>query len=853
MIFLVISLLDKDFGAIYNIGISFCAEVIIIKDMQFDVTGMSCAACSARVERTVTSLNGVYECQVNLLTNSMTVTGDITEKAIIDAVEKAGYGAMKKNDKRATAENDGFVSIRNRFAVSFVFLLPLMYVSMGHTMWGLPLPSFISENSVLVGLLQLLFTVVIMIINRQFFVCGIKGLVRRAPNMDTLVSLGAGAAFVYSLFALSKMAYAQGTGENTIRYLHDLYFEGAGMILTLITLGKTLEAYSKGKTTNAIKALMELAPERATVIRSGKEITIPANELTEGEIFIVKAGQSIPADGKVLEGSSAVIESALTGESIPRDVAVGDLVHTATINQSGFIRCRATKVGNDTLLSQIIKMVSDASASKAPVANTADKVSGIFVPVVIALALATLAIWLMVGEPMGFALSRAISVLVISCPCALGLATPVAIMVGNGVGTKNGILFKTATALEECGKATAVVLDKTGTITTGTPMVKDIIPYGKATEEELFSFAYALEKMSSHPLAVAITDKAEELAPKKLQISDFKEIAGHGLSGRHDNLEIRGGNEGFISELIKIPEPARKLANNIAHRGMTPLYFSNGDTLLGIIGIADTIKQHSREAVSQFHNMGIKTIMLTGDTEKTANAIKEECGIGQVIAGVLPDGKAKIIEELRKTDKVIMVGDGINDAPALTTADIGIAIGGGTDIAIDSADVVLIGNDLKDVAGAIRLSRKTLKNIHENLFWAFIYNIIGIPVAAGVLVPAFGIALNPMLAAGAMSLSSFFVVTNALRLNLADIYSTKKDRKIKHKKEKKKMEKTIKVGGLMCMHCDARVKKCLEAMDGITEATANHETGLVTIKMSKPVDMYKIEAAVEAEGYTVLD
>ncbi len=816
----------------------------------FNVTGMSCAACSARVEKAVSSLPGVAECSVNLLTNSMTVEGNFSPQDIISAVKKAGYGASPKGQVQEN-NDDNVKSLITRLVSSSVLVLILMYISMGHGMWGWPLPAVIEKNYTANGIIQMLLTITVMIINRHFFISGIKGVINKSPNMDTLVSLGSGAGFIYSIYALIMMILSHSKGENIAHYLHELYFEGSAMILAVITLGKLLEVRSKGKTTNAIKGLMALTPDIATIIRNGEEVTVSASEIAVGDIFIVKTGESIPADGIVIEGACTVNESALTGESIPKDKTVGDTVSTATINLSGFVKCEATKVGDDTLLSQIIKMVSDASGSKAPVAKTADKISGIFVPIVIAIAIITLAVWLIAGETIGFALARAISVLVISCPCALGLATPVAIMVGSGVGAKNGILYKTAIALETTGKIKTIALDKTGTITEGMPRVTDVIPYGEISEGNLISYAYSLEEKSSHPLAIAVCEYAKNTAP--MNITDFNEISGHGLTAKIKGIEIRGGNERFVSEITDIPQDIKEKAVALAKQGKTPLFFGTTNEFLGIIAVADTIKPTSPQAIKELQNMGIDVVMLTGDNEETANAIKDITGVNRVIAKVLPNEKANVINELKSTGIVAMVGDGINDAPALTTADIGIAIGRGTDIAIDAADIVLIKDTLLDVCGAIRLSRSTLKNIYENLFWAFIYNIIGIPIAAGVLIPLTGLRLNPMIAATAMGLSSFFVVSNALRLNFTKIYSTKKDRKIKNKKENKAMEITLKVNGMMCSHCEAHVRKALEEIDGVIEAHADHQTSVVTVKISKSVDRGILQEAIIAQGYTIGD
>ena len=817
---------------------------------QYTVTGMTCAACSARVEKAVSAVAGVSLCAVNLLTNSMTVEGTATDKAIEDAVIKAGYG-IKGTDRPDNTEEKG---LRTRLVSSLVLLIVLMYFSMGYTMWSFPLPDFFDRNPVSVGLVQLLLSVTIMIINRKFFINGTRGILNKSPNMDTLVSLGSGASFIYSLYALFAMSDAQalGNSEHARHFLHEFYFESAAMILVLITVGKMLEARSKGKTTSALEGLKKLTPKTAVILRDGVEVTVDISEIRKGDIFIVRTGESIPADGRIIDGHCAVNESALTGESIPVDKTIGDEVSAATINVSGFIRCEAVKVSDDTLISQIIRMVSDASATKAPVAKAADKVSGIFVPVVITIAVVTLVIWLIAGETVGFALARAISVLVISCPCALGLATPVAIMVGNGVGAKNGILFKNATTLENAGKTEIVVLDKTGTITNGTPKVTDVIPFG-ITENELLKTAYSLEIKSLHPLALAIVDEAKKQQLTADETENFKEVSGNGLTAELNGSQIIGGNKKFIESSAILSDEQNTVSDRLAKDGKTPLFFAKNGEVIGIIAVADTIKPDSPKAIAELSGMGIRVIMLTGDNERTANAIKAQTGVSEVIAEVLPDEKAKVITELKKQGNVTMVGDGINDAPALTTANTGIAIGSGTDIAIDSADVVLMKSNLTDVPATIRISRKTLKNIHENLFWAFIYNVIGIPIAAGVLIPVFGIGLNPMIGAAAMSLSSFFVVTNALRLNFVKIYSPDKDKKIKHKKEKKTMEKVLKAEGIMCMHCEARVKKCLEAIDGVTEASANHETGIVTVKLAKDVPTQTLKSAIEAEGYKVID
>ena len=819
---------------------------------QFSVTGMTCAACSARVEKAVSAVSGVSSCAVNLLTNSMTVEGTATDKEIETAVTKAGYGIKGTNAENADTSEEK--TLRTRLVSSLILLIVLMYFSMGYTMWGFPLPEIFERNPVSVGLVQLLLTIAVMIINRKFFINGTRGILNKSPNMDTLVSLGSGASFIYSLYALFAMSDAQalGNSEHARHFLHEFYFESAAMILVLITVGKMLEARSKGKTTSALEGLKKLTPKTAVILRDGREVTVDISEIKKGDIFIVRTGESIPADGRIIEGHCAVNESALTGESIPVDKTIGDEVSAATINVSGFIRCEAVKVSDDTLISQIIRMVSDASATKAPVAKAADKVSGIFVPAVIAIAVITLIIWLIAGETVGFALARAISVLVISCPCALGLATPVAIMVGNGVGAKNGILFKNATTLENAGKTEIVVLDKTGTITNGTPKVTDVIPFG-ITENELLKTAYSLEIKSLHPLALAIVDEAKKQQLTADETKNFKEVSGNGLTAELNGSQIIGGNKKFIESSAILSDEQNTVSDRLAKDGKTPLFFAKNGEVIGIIAVADTIKPDSPKAIAELSGMGIRVIMLTGDNERTANAIKAQTGVSEVIAEVMPDEKAKVITELKKQGNVTMVGDGINDAPALTSADTGIAIGSGTDIAIDSADVVLMKSNLTDVPATIRISRKTLKNIHENLFWAFIYNVIGIPIAAGVLIPVFGIGLNPMIGAAAMSLSSFFVVTNALRLNFVKIYSPDKDKKIKHKKEKKTMEKVLKAEGIMCMHCEARVKKCLEAIDGVTEATASHETGLVTVKLAKDVPTETLKSAIEAEGYKVID
>lgn len=827
---------------------------------QFNVTGMSCAACSARVEKAVSAVEGVTECSVSLLTNSMAVEGNASTEAIISAVKKAGYGASSKSAESSTnsTEDDSLrdtetPKMKKRLIYSIGFLIVLMYFSMGHMMWGFPVPTFFEENYAAMGLLQLLLTVIVMVINQKFFINGFKGLINRSPNMDTLVALGSSAAFVYSTYALFAMTEAVRIGDSStaMSYLHELYFESAAMILTLITVGKMLEARSKGKTTDALKSLMQLAPKNACIIRDGIEVNIPAAQIKKGDIFIVRPGESIPADGTVIEGNSAVNEAALTGESIPSDKTVGDNVSAATINQSGFLKCRADKVGTDTALSQIIKMVSDAAATKAPIAKAADKVSGIFVPTVITIAVITTLIWLLAGQSAGFALARGISVLVISCPCALGLATPVAIMVGSGMGAKNGILFKTAASLESAGKVDTVVLDKTGTITKGDPKVTDIIPFEGISETELLRDAYSLEKLSEHPLARAITTLAEDKKLSSHDIYDFNAVAGNGLTAMHCEECLMGGNAAFIAESIKMNDVAQRLSEE----GKTPLFFSRNGHLTGIIAVADVIKEDSPQAIRELKNMGIKVVMLTGDNERTAKAIGKQVGIDEVIAGVLPDGKEKAIIDLKANGTVAMVGDGINDAPALTRADTGIAIGAGTDVAIDAADVVLMKNSLSDVPAAIRLSRAVLRNIHQNLFWAFFYNAIGIPLAAGVWIPVFNLQLNPMFGAAAMSLSSFCVVTNALRLNFIDIHNADKDKKIKPRKtkEKKAMTKTIKIEGMMCGHCEATVKKALEALEGITSAEVSHDAGTAVITLSSDISDELIKKTIEDKDFTVTE
>lgn len=849
---------------------------------QYTVTGMSCAACSAQVEKAVSGLPGVTSCSVSLLTNSMGIEGTANEAEIIRAVEKAGYGAKKKSAGKiqavqAAADEDILKDrespiLKQRLISSLGFLLALMYVSMGHMMWGWPLPGFLSENHVAMGLLQLLLTVVIMVINQKFFVSGWKSFIHGAPNMDTLVAMGAGAAFVYSTYALFAMTDAQAKGDmgRVMSYMHEFYFESAAMILTLITVGKMLEARSKGRTTDAIKSLMRLAPITAVVVKDGKEMEVPIEQLQKDDIFVVRPGENIPVDGIVLEGSCAVNEAALTGESIPVDKSEGDQVSAATTNQSGFIKCRASRVGEDTTLSQIIRMVSDAAATKAPIAKVADKVSGVFVPAVIGIALVTMIVWLLMGEGIGFALARGISVLVISCPCALGLATPVAIMVGNGIGAKNGILFKTAVSLEETGKMDIIALDKTGTITQGEPRVTDIIPLEGFSRQELLFTALSLEKKSEHPLAKAILAYAEGQKIVSGEVTEFAVMPGNGLAGKYDGVSFYGGNESFIREHAQIPQNVRERANGLANEGKTPLYFARDGALCGVIAVADIMKEDSPQAIRELKNLGLHVVMLTGDNENTANAIGKLAGVDEVIAGVKPDGKESVIRTLQKKGKVAMAGDGINDAPALTRADMGIAIGAGADVAIDAADIVLMKSRLSDVAAAIRLSRAALKNIHENLFWAFIYNIIGIPLAAGVWIPVFGWQLNPMFGAAAMSLSSFCVVTNALRLNLQDIYNAKRDKpghkskrhkdvnseltqqNRKQNKEEEKMQKTMKIEGMMCGHCEAAVKKCLEALSQVDTAEVSHETGTAVVTLNGEVSDDVLKKTVEEKDYKVL-
>ncbi len=835
---------------------------------QYSVTGMSCAACSSRVEKAVSKVPGVTSCSVSLLTNSMGVEGTAAEQEIIKAVEDAGYGAAKKGaiagGKPVITEMAGeellkdreTPLLRQRLIASLGFLIVLMYISMGHMMWGWPLPAFLEENHIAVGLFQLLLTIIIMVINQKFFISGFKSLFHKAPNMDTLVALGSTAAFVYSTYALFAMTDAQvkGNSNMVMEYMHEFYFESAAMILTLITVGKMLEARSKGKTTDALKSLMKLAPKTAILVINGVETEVSIDQVKTGDIFVVRPGENIPVDGVVLEGNSAVNEAALTGESIPIDKEKGDHVSAATINQSGYLRCEATRVGEDTTLSQIIQMVSDAAATKAPIAKVADKVSGVFVPTVIIIAALTIFIWLLAGKDIGFALARGISVLVISCPCALGLATPVAIMVGNGVGAKNGIMFKTAVSLEEAGKMQIVALDKTGTITQGEPEVTDIITAKGIISQELLQLAFSLEKKSEHPLAGAIVRYAKNQNIEEFEVTDFTALPGNGLSAVIEGEMLAGGNALFISKQAEVPEELKKQAEKLAGEGKTPLYFAKGKRLIGIIAVADIIKEDSPKAVQELKDMGIHVVMLTGDNERTANAVGKLAGVDEVIAGVLPDGKENVIRSLQNKGKVAMVGDGINDAPALTRADIGIAIGAGTDIAIDAADVVLMKSRLSDVAAAIRLSKATLKNIHENLFWAFIYNIIGIPLAAGIWIPIFGWQLNPMFGAAAMSLSSFCVVTNALRLNLVPIYKAGKIKKKKkiEKMEEKGMTKTMKIEGMMCGHCEARVKKCLEAIPGVTEAAVSHEAGTAVVTLASEVTNETLTKAVEEQDYKVL-
>ena len=832
---------------------------------QYTVTGMSCAACSARVEKAVLGVKGVTTCSVSLLTNSMGVEGTASADEIIAAVRDAGYGAaLKKGGNEQTAPlSSGEDALRDRetpvlkkrLIASLGFWIVLMYVSMGHMMWGWPLPSFFDGNHVAMGLLQLLLTVIVMVINQKFFISGFKSLWHRAPNMDALVALGAAAAFGYSTFALFAMTDAQvrGNMDAVMAYMHEFYFESAATILTLITLGKMLEARSKGKTTNALKGLMKLAPKTATLLRDGREITVPIEQVAKGDVFVVRPGENIPVDGTVLEGNSAVDESTLTGESIPVDKAAGSMISAGTLNQSGFLRCEATRVGEDTTLSQIIQMVSDAAATKAPIAKVADRVSGVFVPAVIAIAVVTVIVWLIAGQTVGYALARGIAVLVISCPCALGLATPVAIMVGNGMGAKNGILFKTAVSLEETGKVRIVALDKTGTITQGEPKVTDILPAEGLDEAELLSIAYALEKKSEHPLARAIHKRAEQDGLTAVEVEQFQALPGNGLTAFLNGAAMLGGSFRFISGQIPVSAKMKERSEQLSEEGKTPLFFARDGALCGIIAVADTITEDSPQAIAEMRNMGIHVVMLTGDNERTAKAIGAKAGVDEVIAGVLPDGKESVIRKLQQKGKVIMVGDGINDAPALTSADIGIAIGAGADVAIDAADVVLMKSRLSDVPAAIRLSRATLRNIHENLFWAFAYNALLIPMAAG-LYPS--IQMNPMWGAAAMSLSSFTVCMNALRLNMLNIHDSKKDRPIRHKAKQesegeKEMKKTMKIEGMMCSHCEASVKKALEAIDGVESAEVSHEAGTAIVTMSKEVSNDVLKSAVEAKDYNV--
>ena len=838
---------------------------------QYTVTGMSCAACSQRVEKAVSKLEGVTACSVSLLTNSMGVEGTVDSRTIIKAVEDAGYGAAlkgggakqeaknKQSDYEELLVDHETPKMKRRLIASVILLIPLMYVSMGHMMWDWPVPAFAADNHVAMGLFQLLMTTAIMVVNQKFFINGVKGIFHGAPNMDTLVALGAGASYIYSVYALFAMTDAQMhmDMDGVMKYMHEFYFESAAMILTLITVGKMLEAHSKGRTTDALKGLMKLAPKTATLLKDGEEVLTDISEVRQGDIFVVRPGENIPVDGVVRSGSSAVNEAALTGESIPVDKQAGDSVSAATLNQSGFLTCEATRVGEDTTLSQIIQMVSDAAATKAPIAKVADRVSGIFVPAVITVAVVTIIVWLLVGQTIGFALARGISVLVISCPCALGLATPVAIMVGNGMGARHGLMFKTAASLEATGKTQTVVLDKTGTITNGEPKVTDIMVCDGVTEQELLKYAYALELKSEHPLAKAIVEYSEKRGVPKAACDDFMAVAGNGLTGVWEDKHLSGGNAGFIETKCTIPDAIKEQAEKLSAQGKTPLYFSCNERLAGMIAVADVEKEDSKQAIEELKNMGIYVVMLTGDNERTANAIGKQVGVDKVVAGVLPDGKEAVIRSLQK-QKVAMVGDGINDAPALTRADIGIAIGAGTDIAIDAADVVLMKSRLTDVPAAIRLSRATLKNIHENLFWAFIYNIIGIPLAAGVWIPLFGWQLNPMFGAAAMSLSSFCVVSNALRLNLFRPYDSRRDKKVginqfnnKQEKETKVMTKTMQITGMMCGHCEARVKKVLEELNGVTEAVVSHEQGTAIVTMSEEVSDEMLKKTVEAQDYTV--
>lgn len=839
---------------------------------QYEVTGMSCAACSARVEKAVSKVEGVTACSVSLLTNSMGVEGTASSEEIILAVVEAGYGAaVKQKGRKHTNENKPEADaledketpiLKKRLAASVIFVILLMYVSMGHIMWGWPLPSFFEGNHVAMGLLQLILTIAVMIINQKFFISGFKSLWHRSPNMDTLVAIGSGASFIYSTYALFAMTDAQlhGGAEAAMEYMHEFYFETAAMILALITVGKMLEARSKGKTTDALKGLMKLAPQSAVILDEDGEKTVSVEQVKKGDIFVVRPGENIPVDGVVLEGHSAINESALTGESIPVDKAEGDAVFSATINQSGFLKCQATKVGEDTTLSKIIQLVSDAAATKAPIAKIADKVSGVFVPVVIAIALVTMFVWLIAGESIGYALARGIAVLVISCPCALGLATPVAIMVGNGLGAKHGILFKTAVSQEEAGKVEIVALDKTGTITLGEPKVTDILPMNNKDEKELLELAYALEQKSEHPLAKAILQKAEEQNIETEEVVDFQALPGNGLAGTWRGSQLCGGNEVFIGKDTKISAKVKEKAQMLAEEGKTPLFFSQNHELAGIIAVSDVIKADSPQAVRELQNMGIHVVMLTGDNERTAKAIGKQAGVDEVIAEVLPEGKEEVIRKLKENGKVAMVGDGINDAPALTRADIGIAIGAGADVAIDAADVVLMKSRLSDVPAAIRLSRATLRNIHQNLFWAFFYNTIGIPLAAGLFIPISGWELNPMFGAAAMSLSSFCVVSNALRLNLFDLRNAKKDKKVKRSSQKTNqtgkvemtMQKTMTIEGMMCGHCEARVKKVLEGLEGVTSAEVSHEKGTAVLTLEKEMKDSVLKETVEAQDYKVI-
>lgn len=823
---------------------------------QYNVTGMSCAACSARVEKAVSKVDGVTSCSVNLLMNSMGVEGTASPESIIAAVEAAGYGASLKNAPSAAKaaqkeeiKDKETPKMKKRLAASVVFLAVLMYFSMGH-MVGLPLPSYFVGDHAAVGLVELLLTVAIMVINQRFFISGFKGLINRAPNMDTLVALGSTAAFAYSVYALFGAIKAQTAGDmqTAMSYMHEYYFESAAMILTLITVGKMLESRSKGKTTDALKGLMELAPKTANIIKDGKEQSVPVERVQKGDIFVVRPGESIPVDGTVIEGTSAVDESALTGESLPVDKQEGSFVSAGTVNRSGFIRCEASRVGEDTTLSQIIKMVADAAATKAPIAKIADKVSAVFVPSVITIAAITIIGWLIAGRDFGFALARGISVLVISCPCALGLATPVAITVGSGVGARNGILFKTAVSLEEAGKAKTVVLDKTGTVTSGKPVVTDILPAESTSGKKLLEYAYSLETKSEHPLAGAVNLKAEESGSTAREVTNFEALPGNGLVAKLDGKELVGGNLGFISERAQVSAQQREAAESLAEQGKTPLFFAYDGKLLGTVAVADTIKEDGAAAIAELHKMGLEVIMLTGDNQRTADAVGKAAGVDRVIAGVMPDGKEKVVRELSEQGKTIMVGDGINDAPALTRADTGIAIGAGTDIAIDAADIVLVKSRLGDVPAAIKLSRATLRNIKENLFWAFIYNVIGIPVAAGVFINLFGWQLNPMFAAAAMSLSSFCVVTNALRLNF---FKTGAKPEKKTKEEKKTMEKTLKIEGMMCGHCEATVKKALEELPQVASAEVSHESGTAKVTLNADISDDALKAVVEAKGYTV--